>query len=145
MRKFGWTVLVPAIVFLTVPAARLTWAEDEDHPEAAHGGEMIEIGDHVAFLEVCHDQKAAVLTIHVRDHDGEPMGLKDAPRLNIKDKSGNRQVVLKALDLADGTAKTFETADDCLKQDPIPAKLSVKIGDKQYTVELEHDHDHDHK
>jgi hypothetical protein len=147
MRKFGWTAALTALAALALIVPGTVLAGDEEHaPEPAHGGEVVEVGEHAAFLELCHDDKAGMLTVHVRDHDGEPLGLKDAPRLNIKDKDGNRQVVLKALDLADGSAKTFEAADPVLKSDPIPAKLSLKIGDKQHTVDLaaEHDHDHDH-
>jgi hypothetical protein len=144
--------LLASVLAFAVPAA---FAEDHDHedaPEPAHGGEMVEVGEHVAFLEVSHDPKTGTLLVWSRDHDGEVLGLKDAPKLNLKTKDGNRQIVMKALDLKDGTASAFEATGDCLKADPIDGRISVKIGDTQYQVAPEpeghdhdHDHDHDHK
>ncbi|MBM3749558.1 MAG: hypothetical protein FJW21_00045 [Acidimicrobiia bacterium] len=41
------------------------------HHEAPHGGTLVEIGDHFAFLEFVHDSEAGSLTLYVLDGSAE--------------------------------------------------------------------------
>lgn len=41
------------------------------HHEAPHGGALVELGDHFAFLELVHDAEAGALTLFVLDGGAE--------------------------------------------------------------------------
>jgi hypothetical protein len=57
----------------TKPAADAKGKGDHKghHHEAPHGGTLVEIGDHFAFLELVHDEAAGTLTLYVLDGSAE--------------------------------------------------------------------------
>jgi predicted small lipoprotein YifL len=93
----------------TVPPSTTAAADDEGHAHTApHGGVLVEVGDHFAFLEVVLDPDAGSLTAYVLDGEAE-----------------------KALRIAQPSISlTFETPSSVAKQTLIlAAKANVLTGE----------------
>lgn len=119
------------------------------HIKASHGGEILEVGNHVAHIEMVHEEKTGMITLFVLDADGKSMGISDAARINITYKIGKsekrKQVIGKALKLKNGKSSVFETQDNIFKSEDFEGIISIKIKGKTYRVELHHNHEgHDH-
>jgi len=124
------------------------WAEDKhDHDhKAPHGGTLLETGDEAAHLEIVHDPKAGKLTIYVLDSDPQKaLAIKEAPKVKLKTDKGNKELDTKAVDAKDGAASQYEVTDDALKTDPLKGRISVKVKDKKYNIDIKEDgHGHKH-
>ena len=105
--------------------------------EAPHGGELIELGQHVAHLEVVHDESAASITVYVLDADLKPLALAEAPVLNLPAESGLQQITGVAADTAN-TQWSFKAPS--LAGEPEGARFRVVLNGVTYTPELHHDH-----
>lgn len=120
------------------------------HMKASHGGEILEVGNHVAHIEMVHKKKIGIIMLFVLDAHGKTMGISNAIRLNITYKIGKtekrKQVIGKALKLKGGKSSVFEAQDDIFKSEDFEGLISIKIKGKTYRVELHHDdhegHDH---
>lgn len=137
------------LVFVSMLAFGALAADKHDHKhdehEGSHGGVVLEIGDHVAHVEVVHDQKAGKITLYLTDKDAKSaLAIKDAPKINVKAEKGNKQIEAKAIDAKDGAASQFEATDDVLKADPLKGRIAITINEKKYNVELKDAHDHKH-
>lgn len=54
------------------------------HHEAPHGGALVEIGDHFAFIELLHDASAGTLTLYVLDGSAEKAVRVAHPSLTVR-------------------------------------------------------------
>lgn len=109
-------------------------AAHEEH--GPHGGELIEIGDHLAHIEVLHDDDAGKLNLFALDTDMKPIALDKAPFLNLMTDAGPKQLKATAL----GTLKSeWVFSDSALKSEPEGARLRIVLRGVTYTPELPHD------
>lgn len=114
-------------------------AEDkkpEDH-KPAHGGTILEVGEEAAHIEFVHDEKAGKITLYIMGGDAKtPLNLKEAPKLNLKTKAGNKQLDAKGADA------TWSVEDESLKEEP-KGRIALTLPDgKKYNVAIEDKHDH---
>ena len=109
-----------------------------DHPDTgAHGGPLVEVGDHEAHLEILHDGAAGTLTVYALDGEARnAVELDEAPGLNLKVDGAPLQLTMTA------TNGGFTVSHDALKSEP-EGRVVVKIGGTSHQVEIEHD-DHGH-
>lgn len=138
--------LMLACVALALIAGRLCSEEHKhEHAKAPHGGEWIEVGDKDdTHAELVHDEKAGKLTLYFFAKDQKtPVAIKDAPKINLKAKDGNKQMDMKAVDAKDGAAFQYEATDEALKADPLDGRIAITLADgKKYNVNLKHEHEH---
>lgn len=142
--------LVPSVVLALGLLARADDHDhdhDHDHEKPPHGGYLIEVGDHVAHIEVVHDAKAGKVTLYILDGEAkDPVKIQNAPRINMMTDDGAKQVATKAVEPdKEEKASQFEATDDALKADPLTGKISIVIGDKKYNVEIKKEEEHDHE
>ncbi len=148
-RKAFWTLAVSALfAFCWGQPARAGGDHGHGHEEkGSHGGEIQELGDKDdTHAELVHDQAAGKLTLYLLGKDGKtPVAIKDAPKINLKAKAGNRQVPMKAVNpAADGSASQFEAADEGFKADPLDGRIAITLGGKPYHIQLDAHFGHDH-
>ncbi|MCZ7648061.1 MAG: hypothetical protein M5U26_22845 [Planctomycetota bacterium] len=99
--------------------------------------------------ELVHDHAGGKLTLYLLAKDMKsPVAIKEAPKLNLKAKDGNKQLEMKAVEPKDEKASQFVAEDESLKADPLAGRISITLDDgKKYNVKLEdhgHGHGHDH-
>jgi len=130
------TFLLAALLTATLPLLGLHAADKDEHEHGPNGGDLAEVGDKEHHhVEIKHDEKTGTLSLWVIAKDGKTVvGIKDAPKLNLKSKSGNKQIEMKAA----GNNK-WEATDDILKEEP-DGRVQLVIGEKKYNVKLEHHH-----
>ncbi len=114
-------------------------AEDkkpEDH-KPVHGGTILEVGEEAAHIEFVHDEKAGKITLYIMGGDAKTaLNLKEAPKLNLKTKAGNKQLETKGADA------TWTATDEALKDEP-SGRIALTLPDgKKYNVAIEDKHDH---
>jgi len=135
-----------ACAALVLFAGGRLWAEDHMHEEAKgpHGGEILEIGDKEDHhLELLHDEKLGKVTLYLLAKDMKTaVAIKDAPKLNLKGKNGNKQIDTKAVEAKEGSASQFEATDEALKEEP-DGRIAITLADgKKHNVNLKHEHEH---
>ena len=121
-------------------------ARAEEKPAHEHGkkgpngGGLVEVGDpDDHHLEIVHDEKAGKLSIYCLLADQKtPYTPKEALKLNLKTKDGNKQFTLTGKDSA------WEVTDDALKAEPEGRIVVVLPDGKKYNVTLADD-GHEHK
>jgi hypothetical protein len=112
-------------------------AAHEEH-KAPHGGEILELGEEDAHLEMVHDGAAGTLTVYVLDKDVKTPIAIAAPTVTVRTKDGNKEVPATAVNAgADGNADTWKMTHDALKSDPLDGRIRVTIRGKPYQVPLE--------
>lgn len=104
-----------------------------------HGGHLLEVGDHVAHLEVMHDESAGKMTIYVLGPDAKSAftGAK-APQVKLTTDSGPKVLSTTAVS---GEAGAFAVTDPALKAHGPEGRISIEIGGKTYNPALEHHHE----
>lgn len=114
-------------------------AEDAHaHPKAPHGGELLELGEEEAHLEIVHDAKAGSVTVYVLDKDGKTPVATAAPTIALTTKDGVKDVALTAVGAkADGTADTWQGSHEGLKVEPPDGRVRVTVRGKAYQTPLE--------
>ena len=116
-----------------------TQEEHDEHAHAAkHGGDLLELGAHVGFLEVKLDHANGRATVW--PYLGEEMQdvkLAKAPVLNFKSGAGPVQVTAE---LEDGV---WVFSHEALKGEPEGARFRVVMAGKTYNIDFDHAHDHD--
>lgn len=103
-----------------------------------HQGELIELGAHVAHLEVLHDEDAGTITLYSLDAELKPIALTKAPVLNLPTSAGQKQVVATA---RGGSSSEWVFSDPALKGEPEGARLRVVLNGVTYTPDLPHHHE----
>lgn len=127
------TFLLAALLTAALPLLSLHAADDHEH--GPNGGDLAEVGDKEHnHVEIKHDEKTGTLKLWVIAKDGKTVvAIKDAPKLNLKSKAGNKQIEMKA------AGNGWEATDDILKEEP-DGRVQIVIGDKKHNVKLEHHH-----
>jgi hypothetical protein len=140
-----YTIVFSLFVFLT---QILVSAESDDHHhdhmKPQHGGKILEVGKHIAFIELVHDENNGKITLYIFDKNGKSMPIDDSPRLNIIYKIGKtekkKQLITKGLHKKHNKAYEFESVNEILKGDDFELIVSLKINKKSYRVTLDHSH-----
>ena len=135
-----------------VMLAGRAYSEDKKHEHdekpGPNGGEIQEVGNKEdTHVELKHDHKNGKTTLWILAADVKtPVLIKDAPKVNLKSKDGNKQIEMKPVNAKDGAASQWEASDEGFKQDPLDGRIAIKLADgKQYNVKLDAHHGHDHK
>jgi len=135
--------LALALVAAVMLSGAAFCAEHDHEHKAPHGGALLEVGEDVAHVELVHDEKAGKVTLYILDkHAKKEVLIKDAPKLNIKSKDGNKQIETKGVDTKDGAASKYEATDEALKADPLKGRVAVVIEGKNYNVDIKEAHEH---
>jgi len=114
----------------------------DDH-KAPHGGALLEVGEHLAHIELVRDEKSGKITLYILGKDAKTaVALTDAPKINLKGKAGKKQLETKSVGV---TGAEFEATDELLKAHELEGRIVVTIAGKKYNVDLKDDHGHDHK
>jgi hypothetical protein len=109
-----------------------------EHPPGPHDGEVLELGQEDAHVEMIHDAAGGNVTFYVLGPDMSTPILVEAPVVSLKAKSGTVQVTLTAVNAgADGRADTWKGSHEALKAEPLDGSIKVKIGDKSFSSPLE--------
>lgn len=112
--------------------------QSKAHSHGPHGGHLLEVGDHVAHLEVIHDEEAGKLTVYVLGPDEKtPFPLEQAPQLKLVTEQG--PLVLD-LEKVDQVGATFSATADVMKGVEPEGRVSLTIEGKVYNPILEHEH-----
>lgn len=129
------TFLLAALLTAALPLLGLHAADKDEHEHGPNGGDLTEVGDKDHnHIEIKHDEKAGTLTLWVVAKDAKTIVvIKDAPKLNMKSKAGNKQIEMKA------AGDKWEATDDVLKEEP-DGRVQIVIAEKKYNVKLEHHH-----
>jgi len=107
--------------------------------EGPHGGHVLEVGSHVAHLEVIHDDDSGKMTIYVLGEDLKtPLALAAAPQIKLSTNDGPKVVTTRPQDANGGKSSVFSATDAALKGH-LHGRISVEIGGKTYNPELEHE------
>lgn len=114
--------------------------DHEDHSGHDHGtvgpngGQLVEVGDHLAHLEILHTPEDKKLTIHVLGpHANEALSLPVAPMLNLIVNGEPVQVVL------DGESSTFTGEHEALAGEP-DGHIALNLHGKAYRLPIAHSH-----
>lgn len=115
-------------------------ADGEGDAHGPHGGHVLEVGDHVAHLEVLHDEGAGKITLYVLGTDGKsPLAIEKAPQLKLLTADGPKALDTKA---QDDSGSVFAVTDTALKGQEPQGRVTIVVNGKVYNPGLEHDHDH---
>ncbi|MDL5055715.1 hypothetical protein QQ056_19485 [Oscillatoria laete-virens NRMC-F 0139] len=141
--------LAIASVFFLGLSSLLAGEKKHDHDEkpGPNGGEVQEIGDgDDHHVEIKHDKASGKATIWILAKDVKtPVAIKEAPKVNLKSKAGNKQLEMVAVKPADAGSAQWEATDDGFKTDHLDGRLQIKLPDgKKYNVNLDAHHGHDH-
>lgn len=148
MGKYLKVTLVLVAAMLLAGRAYSEVHEEHDEKPGPNGGEVQEIGNKDdTHVELIHDHKNGKTTLWLLANDVKtPVAIKEAPKINLKAKDGNRQIEMKPVNAKDGVASQWEASDEGFKQDPLDGRIAIKFADgKQYNVKLDAHHGHDHK
>lgn len=128
--------------------------EEHHHEEGPHGGHIIDLGDHEYRAELTMDEQSRQVTVYLLEHDTDDPVAIEAESITLNLRAGDQptQVTLSATPQegeAEGKSSRFQAPGDQIPEqikdiEELEGELSVKIGEKSYTGEIEHDHDHDH-
>lgn len=114
----------------------------QDH-HGAHGGVLIEVGDHAAHVEFLHDAKAGTVTLHLVRKDGKtPLVVTHAPELKLVTKKGPKVLDTKPVGGTAAGASQFQVTDPLLQTDVLEGRIALEIGGKPYNPEIEGVHGH---
>lgn len=110
------------------------------HAHGPHGGHVLEVGDHVAHLEVLHDEEAGKLTLYVLGSDVKtPLPVAKPPQLKLTTASGPKVLDTQA---SDESGSVFTVTDAALKGHEPEGRIAIEVNGKTYNPDLEHDHGH---
>ena len=110
------------------------------HAHGPHDGHILEVGVHVAHLEVLHDKEAGKLTIYVLDSDVKtPLAVAKPPQLKLSTSDGPKVIDTKA---EDESGSVFTVTHAALKGQEPKGRVAIEVKGKMYNPDIEHDHDH---
>mgnify|MGYP006921593391 CR=1 FL=1 len=142
MMKSALALLSLSLLFACTPEKKAQAPDEGAHSRehGPHGGKVVEVGAHVAHLELLHDENAGSITIHVFGKDLQtPMALDKAPEIKLGTAEGPRVLPTKALD---DEKMSFSVTDEALKKHGPQGRISLEIGAKPYNPSLPHMDDH---
>ena len=138
-------------VFAQQPLAPAGPTVHEHAEHGPHGGELLEVGKEEYHVEIIIDEEKKQLVVYLMDGQVKTFVALDTPFLAVNLKMAGKPVQVKLMPVPQevdqkGFSSRFGTASpalvDALHTGHVDAKLALKIGNKAYTVKLEHSHDH---
>lgn len=117
--------------------------EGHEHGEGPHGGQILDVANETAHLEVemNHDTKAIV--IHVLDTSNAPLLIKDAPTFAFGEGDARKTLTAKPVDGKDDRASEWHFRDEAFAGEIAGGTFTLKLGAESHTVAWEHDEDHE--
>ncbi len=105
------------------------------HPdEGPHGGPLLEVGDHVAHIEVLHDEAAGKMTLYVLGQDGKTAVAVEEPPV-LKLMGANDALTTDAVD---GEIGAFSLSNEALNAHGPEGRITIKLNGKTYNPALVH-------
>ncbi|MAE77415.1 MAG: hypothetical protein CMJ85_11160 [Planctomycetes bacterium] len=143
MKNVTVAVLIAALIGLGACDPAAPDKQSVKHPtKGPHGGKVLEVGAHVAHLEIAHDEAAGKMTIWVLGPDlATPLKLAKPPQLKIASADGPRVIDSKPGAAAAGDS-IFVAIDKALAEHAPEGRITVEINGKVYNPALTHDHQH---
>ncbi len=153
--KIGILTLTPLLLALTVACNKAHDASDghdghdhgdggHDHAahahEATHGGDLLELGDHVAHMEVKYFESQGKVVVYLSDPEQEPLSIKDAPVLNLEEEA--IQVTSKTGGVVGEACDKWVFEHEKLKGHSHGGRFRVQLNGKTYNPEWHPEHDH---
>lgn len=139
-------------LFAQQPIAPAPQVAEHAHAEhGPHGGELLEVGKEEYHLELVIDEEKKQLVVYLMDGQVKSFVALDVPHLLVNLKMAGKPVQVKLLPVPQemdqkGFSSRYGIASpeliDALHGGHAEARLALKIGNKAYTVKIEHDHDH---
>jgi hypothetical protein len=138
-----------ASVFFIGVSSLLAGEKKHEHDEkpGPNGGEIQEVGDgEDHHVELKNDHKTGKLALWILAKDMKtPVTIKEAPKINLKSKDGNKQIEMTAAKQSDAGSSHWEASDEGLKTEHLDGRVQIKLSDgKKYNVNLDAHHGHDH-
>jgi hypothetical protein len=131
-------LFVALLAFIAVGMLSTAHAEEKHvhGGKGPNGGALVEVGDaDDHHVEIVHDDKTGTLTVYCLLADQKsPYTPKEAPKLNLSSKAGNKQLEMKGKD------SKWEATDDVLKEEPNGRIVVVLPDGKKYNVKIEDEH-----
>lgn len=135
-----FVVLVAALAGCGPDAPKAPPAAPEAHDHTApHGGELLELGEEEAHVEVLHDRKAATVTVWVYGKSLSAPVAVEAPTILLGSKDGPKELKGVALDAKPGAtaATSWKFTDPALDVDPLDGRIRLTVDGKQHQSPLE--------
>lgn len=112
--------------------------EAHDHT-APHGGELLELGEEEAHVELLHDRKGATLTVWVYGKSLSAPVAVEAPTIMLATKDGPKELKGVALDAKAGAtaATSWKFNDPMLDADPLDGRIRLTVDGKTHQSPLE--------
>jgi len=142
MMKLALALLSISLIFACTPEKKAPAPDKGAHATAPgpNGGKVVEVGAHLAHLEILHDEKAGTITIYVFDKDIKtPMALAKAPEIKLSTMEGPVVLPTKAVD---DKNLSFTVTHDALKAHGPEGRISLELGGKPYNPALPHMDNH---
>ncbi len=119
-------------------------SHSHSHEAGPHGGQILEVGAHVAHLEVIHSEETGKMTIYVLGPDLKtPVTLAKAPQLKLTTAEGPKVLATQAEDAPGGAASVFIVTHDALKVHGPEGRITLELNGKIYNPDLVHHHEHE--
>ena len=110
------------------------------HEHGPHGGELLEVGKHVAHIEFIHDEKAGKITLYILGKDAKTAeNIADLPLLNLKYKGTQKQLKTVAMNSTENESSHFEVTDEVLKEE-VDGRIAITIKGVKYNINIQHHH-----
>lgn len=112
-------------------------AGEGDHEAGPHGGELVEVGDHVGHLELLRDRDAHRLTLHLYGGDAKtPLAAEGPPEVKLVTEGGPVVVTCEVLPDGVGEGSSFVADHDALAAEVLEGRVTLRVGGKVYNPEL---------
>ncbi|MDJ0974475.1 MAG: hypothetical protein QNJ98_08465 [Planctomycetota bacterium] len=150
MKHLQWIPLLLLTLALAACGDKHDHDDDHDHDhdhhaQGPHGGQIADIGDHEAHLEIITDHGAEKMVVHVLTEENKEMRIKEAPVLTLKFPDGPKTLEGVAVGGNEDGASEYHYRDKSLANEFESGKFRVKWKGKTYQVAFEHDHEHGHE
>ncbi len=106
----------------------------------AHGGVVLLLSQDEGLVEYVHNSKDGEMTIYILNPDGSPKKIKDVPKLIIFATDGvsvgKKNIETKFKEEGSTESDKFVAKDDLLKAKELSGRISIKVGQSSYQVNL---------
>lgn len=114
--------------------------KEHAHEHGPHGGDLLEVGDHVAHIEFIHNEEMGKVTLYILGKDGKtPLAIEGTPMLNLKYKDAQKQLKTVAMNTTENKSSHFEVTDNVLKEE-VDGRIAITINNTKYNIDIEHHH-----
>ncbi|PIE22655.1 MAG: hypothetical protein CSA62_11250 [Planctomycetota bacterium] len=143
LRAAGVVLLAATLPFAcsetkTDKGAEAPATKNEAHPEhGPNGGHLLEIGDHVAHLELVQDKDEGSMTLYLLGKDAKTaLLIKKAPKVKLISAEGPKVLDTKAVGGSDAGASQWKVSSPLLKGKDAKGRISVEYKGKTYQPEI---------